>query len=132
MVLPKDTVQVPRPIDLRLFIHQALSSFEMTDPGKAILFFGVVHLVAIHLPAQPFTPVDADLNQKRKPALEPQVHEAKLRMHMVEIEMLALAAFQLEFQLFGLAIAAQIVRPARFNTPENPDQAFLEMIVLDE
>src|SRR5213592_3680171 len=72
MVLSKDPIQLLWPIDLKLLVHQTLSSFEMTDPGKAILFLGVVHLVAIHLAAQPLTPVDANLDLEGKPALEPQ------------------------------------------------------------
>src|SRR5213083_36215 len=86
MVLSKDPIQLLWPIDLKLLVHQTLSSFEMTDPGKAILFLGVVHLVAIHLAAQPLTPVDANLDLEGKPALEPQVHEPKLRVQMVEVK----------------------------------------------
>src|SRR5688572_4514239 len=106
MILSEDSIQLLWPSQVELFVHQALSSFDMADPGKTILLFGVVHLVAIHLPAQPFTAVEADLNLEWKPALQPQVHEAKLRMQMVEIEMLALATLQLQFELLGLAIAA--------------------------
>src|SRR5208283_4859448 len=72
------------------------------------------------------------LNLEGKPALQAQVHEAKLRMQMVEIEVLAPAAFQLEFQLFGLAIAAQEIGPARLDASKNPDQALLEMILFNE
>src|SRR6185503_3135796 len=121
MVLSKEAVQLRWPIGLQLFVHQALCSFEMTDPREAILFFGVIHMVAIQLPAQPFTAVNADLNQEGKPALEPYVHEAKLRMQVVEIEMLAHTACQLEFELFGLGIAAQKVGAAGFHTPEHSD-----------
>jgi hypothetical protein len=53
-------------------------------------------------------------------------------MQVVEIEMLALAAFQFEFELFGLAIAAQKIRSARLNTAEDPDQPLLEAILFDE
>ncbi len=104
----------------------------MADPGKRVLFFGVVHLVAIHPAAQPFTAVDADLNLEGKPSLQAQMHEAKLRMQMVEIEVLAPAALQLEFQLFGLAIAAQKTGPAGFDAAKNPDYALLEVIGFNE
>jgi hypothetical protein len=104
----------------------------MTDPGKAILFLGVVHLVAIHLAAQALTPVDANLDLERKPALQSQVHEPKLRVQMVEVKMLALAAFQLELQLFGLAITAQKISAAGFHAAKDSDQAVLESVLVDE
>jgi hypothetical protein len=132
MILSKDSVQLSRPIDFQLFTHQTLRSFDVADPSEAVLFFAVAHLVAIHLPTQPFPSIEADLDQERKPALQPQVHQAELRMQMVEIEVLALAALELKFQFFGLAITAQKIGPAGFNTPKNPDQAFLQMILFDE
>src|SRR6266705_3153279 len=132
MVLSKDPIQLLWPIDLKLLVHQTLSSFEMTDPGKAILFLGVVHLVAIHLAAQPLTPVDANLDLERKPALQPQVHEPKLRVQMVEVKMLALAAFQLELQLFGLAITAEKISAAGFHAAKDADQPVLESVLVDE
>ena len=104
----------------------------MTDPGKAILFLGVVHLVEIHLAAQPLTAVDADLDLERKPALQSQVHEPKLRVQMVEVEMLALAAFQLELEFFGLAITAEKISAAGFHAAKDTDQAVLESVLVDE
>ena len=97
----------------------------MADPGKAIVPFCVFHLVAIHLPAEPFAAVDANVNQERKPALQPQVHQTKLPMQMVEVEVLTLAALQLELQGFGLAIAAQEIGLAWFHTAKDANQAFL-------
>ena len=132
MVLPEDSIQLIGPIQVQLPVHQPLRSGEVADPGKTVLFLGVVHLVTIHLPAQPFPAIEADLNLEGKPALQAQMHEAKLRMQMVEIEVLALAAFQLEFQLLGLAVAAQKIGPAGLDTTKNPDQAILEAILFNE
>ena len=87
------------PIQIEWLVHQPLSSLERADPGKAILFLGVVHLVAIHWPAQPLTPVAANLDLEGKPTLQPQVHEPKVTRQMVEIELLAFAIFQLQFVL---------------------------------
>ena len=70
MVLAKDPIQLLWPIDLQLFVHQALGSFEMTDPGETVFLLCVVHLVAIHLAAQPLPAVDADVDLERKPTLE--------------------------------------------------------------
>ena len=53
-------------------------------------------------------------------------------MQMVEIEVLAPAAFQFEFQLFGLAVAAQKIGPAGLDASPNPDQALLEVILFNE
>jgi hypothetical protein len=84
-------------------------------------FFGVVHWGAIHLPAPPFTAVEAEVNLEGKPALQAQVQEDKLRMQMVEIEVSAPAAFQLELQLLGLTMAAQKIGAAGFDASPNPD-----------
>ena len=132
MVLSKAVIKLVWPVELELLVHEPLGSWDMADPRKTVLFFGVVHLVAVHLSAQPFTTVNANLNQKGKPALQPQVHEAKLRMQLVEVEMLASAALELEFQFFGLAIAAQEVSPAGLHTPKNPDQSLFQSILFDK
>src|SRR5215471_14152690 len=132
MVLSKDVIQLVWPVELELLVHELLGSWDMADPGKTVLFFGVVHFVAIHLSAQPFTTVNANLNQKGKPALQPQVHEAELRMQLVEIEMLASAALELEFQFFGLAVAAQEISPAGLHTSKNPNQSLLQSVLFDK
>src|SRR5215471_7330120 len=132
MVLPKDVIQLVWPVELELLVHELLGSWDMADPGKTVLFFGVVHLVTIHLAAQPFTTVNANLNQKGEPALQSQVHEAELRMQLVEIEMLAPAALEFEFQFFSLAIAAQEISPAGLHTSKNPNQSLFQPIVFDK
>jgi hypothetical protein len=132
MVLSKDPIQLVRPIQVPLAIHQPLGLGDLADPGKTVLFFGVVHLAAVHLPAQPLPAVEADLNLEGKPALQAQVQEAKLRVQMVEIEVLALAALQLEFQLFGLAMATQKIGAAGLDASKNPDQALLQTILFNE
>ena len=131
-MLAKDLIQLLWPIALQWLVHQPVRSLEMADPGKTILFPGGVPVGAIPLPAQPFTPVEADLHLEGKPALQPQVHEPKLRMQRLEIEVLTLAGFQLQFQLLGLAIAAQEISPAGFHASQNSDQPLLEMIFFDE
>ena len=51
---------------------------------------------------------------------------------MVEVKMLALAAFQLELQFFGLAITAEKIGAAGFHAAKDPDQALLESVLVDE
>jgi hypothetical protein len=132
VVLAKDPIQVLWPIQVELLVHQSLSSFDMANGGERIFLFHVVHLVAIHWSAQPFTAVDADVDLEGKPTLQPQVHEPKLRMQMVEVEMLALAAFELELQLFGLAIATEEISAAGLHAAKDTDQALLESVFVDE
>ena len=51
---------------------------------------------------------------------------------MVEVEMLALAAFQLELQFFGLAITAEKISAAGFHAAKDTDQFVLELVLVDE
>jgi len=104
----------------------------MADPRKAVLLLGVFHPVAIHLPGEPFPAIDANVNQEGEPTLEPEVHEPKLPMQVVEIEVLTLAGLQLELQGSELAIAAQIIGAAWLHTSEDPNQAFLQAVLLDQ
>jgi cell envelope opacity-associated protein A len=101
-----DAVQQCRPLDGELLVHQLLRCRPVFDPRKAVVLPPVLYPRCLHLPRQPLAAVDPHVHRERKPALQPEVHEAKLRMQMVKIEMLALAAFQFQFQPFGLAIAA--------------------------
>ena len=60
------------------------------------------------------------------------MHEPELRMQMVEIEMLALAAFQPELQLFSLVVAAKEIRPTGLYASKDAHQPFLEFVLFDE
>ena len=57
------------------------------------------------------------------------MQQAKARMLDVEIQMEALAQFQLRLQEFGLVIASHLVGPARLHTPEDGDQSLFDFVL---
>jgi predicted DNA-binding protein (UPF0251 family) len=61
------------------------------------------------------------VDEKRKPALQPQMHEAEKRMISIEVKMEAFAPLQFELQHFSLSIAPHEVSAARLHASKNGD-----------
>src|SRR5205814_6654091 len=60
-----------RPIGLQLAIKERLSCDYVAERGKAVFLTLVRHTCGIHLPREPLAPVEGDVDEKWKPALEP-------------------------------------------------------------
>ena len=123
MVLQNQFLQFRRPPCIQLLIQQLLGFGRVFNPGKTIIHLLETHPQSRHLLGQPVAAIQADVDQKRKPRLQTQVHEAEDRMQMVKIIMQAFAPAQLRLQHFSLGIAAHGVSPARLHAAQNPDEA---------
>jgi hypothetical protein len=64
--------------------------------------------------------------------LQPQVHQAKPGVLDVEVQVQALAQFQVRLELLGLVIASHFVGPARFYTSKDRYQALFNAIALSD
>jgi hypothetical protein len=72
--------------------------------------------------------IEAEIDLKREPGLEAQVHEPKAGMIVIKIVMAALAPLQMQFDLLGLRIAPNAKRLARLHGVQDADQALRDVI----
>jgi hypothetical protein len=105
---------------------------EIFHPGKAVIGLAVAQPLLIHLTGQPVMAVEADVDEKGKPRLQAQVHQSKPPVLDVEVQVQALAQFQVRLELFGLVIASHFVGPARFYTAKDRYQALSNAIALSD
>jgi hypothetical protein len=76
--------------------------------------------------------VKADVDEKGKPSLQAQVQHSKTWVLDVEVQVQALAQFQVRLKHFGLVIASHFVGPARFYTAKDRYQALFNAIALSD
>jgi hypothetical protein len=81
--------------------------------------------------AKPFTPVEADLNVKRQPALQSHVHEPKIAIRVVEVEKQALAVLAEELELAAWA-PSDAKALADLHTSKHADQTVADPITLGD
>jgi hypothetical protein len=75
------------PIGADLLVHQLLGHRQIGNPGKAIIPPPIENPGPLQLAGEPLPPVKANLHQKRKPRLQPQMQEPQLLVDKIEIQM---------------------------------------------
>jgi len=76
--------------------------------------------------------VEADVDEKGKPGLQPKVQQSKASVLNVKVQVQALAQLQVRFELLGLVIASHFVGPARFYTAKDRYQALFNAVALSD
>jgi hypothetical protein len=91
------------------------------DRDKTVFSPAISNAGFVHLPGQPFPSVQAEVDSKRKPALDPGMHEAKNGMEKVMIEEKALPHLKHQMDLFSLALTTRREGLAGFNRRKDHD-----------
>ena len=120
------------PVRAQLSIGQILGLVKIFQVGKAVIDLAVTQPLLIHLTGQPVMAVEADVDEKGKPGLQPKVQQSKASMLNVEVQVQALAQLQVRFELLGLVIASHFVGPARFYTAKDCYQALFNAVALSD
>ena len=120
------------PVGAQLSIGQVLGLVEIFHPGKPVIGLAVAQPFLIHLTGQPVMAVEADVNEKGEPSLQTQVQQSKAWVLDIEVQVQALAQFQVRLELLGLVIASHFVGPARFHTSKDRYQALFNAIALSD
>jgi len=122
-------VEMLGPRDFPVLVHEGLGCGDVLNPDKTVVFSLVAEPSTVHLSAEPFPAVEADLNIEREPLLQASVHEAEQGMDGIVIEMQALSPSADEFELFGLRVQMCPEREAGFDTAEHADETLLDTIL---
>lgn len=130
--LPGQRRQHRWPIGRPLGIRKALSSRDVAHTQQAIIALFVGDPFLGQLSGQPLAAVEANLDVEGEPGLEPEVHEAELRMEMVVIVMQALAWAHEEFALARRSVGSNFVAEAGFGGAEDADEARGDAVALGE
>src|SRR2546425_2793268 len=75
--------------------------------------------------------VEANMDEVRKPSLQPQVQQAKARMLDIKVNMQTAAGHQLQLQHFSLVITFGPVGAARLYATQNRYQALPDVVATD-
>src|SRR5574341_557729 len=73
MTLLDQRIEQPPPLGAMLLVHHPLGPLKISDPRKTVVLLAIGNPLFVHLPPQPFPSVQANLDQKGKPSLEPKV-----------------------------------------------------------
>jgi hypothetical protein len=111
-----------QPLRLKLF-EQRLCRRKVTDASETVVRLLKTEARRAHLPLQPVVAVAAKLEAKGCPRRKAQVAQAKLRIHKVNVEVLAFARTPLELEKTGRLVLAHLETPAAFHRSENADHA---------
>src|SRR5688572_2945894 len=130
MASSNQRIQKLTPLALVLPIHQRLGTPKIANPRIAVLLSAVLHPGSVHLTPEPLSAVQTHLNQKRKPALKPQMQKAQILMHPIKIQVHALTPLKLKFELLRLSIPPQKPGVARLHTTQNRDQTPSDFVAL--
>ena len=130
MALLEQRPQKYGPVGAVLLIHQRLGTRHIANPRKTVVLSLIAKLRLIHLAGQPFSSVETNLNQKRKPALQPKVQKSQLFMHPVKVQVDALAPFKSKLKLSGETIAAQKPGAARLDATKHSNKPQLNLVTL--
>ena len=111
------------PLNSGLPIHQRLSSRQVLYPGQVIVLTFIGDAGTVQLTAQPLPAVEANFDLERKPGLQPQVHEAPLRVLLIKVKMNAFGCLE---ERLG---AMHLISLARLNATQDGNQTAFNLIV---
>ena len=118
-----EPIEYRRPGRAQLLIHQFLRFWKVLDPGKTVVQAEVFNAGFIHLPRQPFAPVEADLDVEGEPGLNAGVHPAELRIDEIVVKIQAPPRPQFDVQFFRFGVALHLKAHTGLDARKNSDQA---------
>jgi hypothetical protein len=113
-------------------MREALGGRDIAEFQQAVVALLEEDAFLFELPGQPVPAIDADLNVEREPRLEPDVHEAEKRMHVVMIIVQALAWAHEEFEFFRGSVWPDFITDARLGGAKNADKARRDPVTLGD
>jgi len=75
-----------RPFLLRELVGNGLRPLAILNADKGVFHFLILHPSAVELAREPFVPVEVDLDGKRHPGRDANMHEAQRRVHEIEVQ----------------------------------------------
>ena len=117
-----ETVQQAAPVRLQLPRQQRLSLGQIVHVDEAVVALVEADPRPRQLARQPVAAVQTDVDAVRHPRLQPQVHQAELRVEQIEVEVRTLAELRLQLQPLRRAVPAHGERLARLDALEHRDQ----------
>ena len=128
MTLRHEWLQRERPGDPQLAVGEFLRALGVGDPAKRIVALQVGDAGLVELAGEPEPAVQADHQLERKPRLQPQVHEAPLRVLEVKVVMQAAPFAQVQAGGVRDRVLAQLISQARFEDAEDAHQPVVDLV----
>ncbi len=119
------------PVTFHQLIAEPLRPRKVSNRRKAVVSLCITDACLQHLPRQIFPSVKANLNRQWQPGLQSYVHQAKLVIEKIKIEMLALPCLGHQLCLFAIAVATNAERTARLHACQNAHQPGCDVLPLN-
>lgn len=126
----REAVEEALPLSFAKGIHQSLCCGDVFNVGEAIISFGIPDTCPVHLPREPFPSIHTDLYGERQPSLQSDMHQPKVAINVIEIDVQTLALFPLQSQFLCLPVSPNGERLARLNTRQNTYQASCDLVFI--
>jgi hypothetical protein len=124
----REAVEEALPLSFTKAIHQPLGCADVFNVGEAIISFGIPDTRPVHLPREPFPSIYTDLYAERQPSLQSDMHQPKVAINVIEIDVQTLALFPLQSQFLCRPVSPNGERLARLNTRQNTYQASCDLV----
>src|SRR6266542_2697237 len=121
-------LQKTTPVPRGKLITKLLGTLKISNLRKAVVLLLVSDSRLLQLFRQIFFAVEAHLDGQRQPGLQTHMHQPKLAIGKVEIEMQTLALGLNQLQSFALHIPTNSKRPTRLHASEDTNQALINLI----
>ena len=117
--------------DARELIGKSLGSCWIREPNKTVVVLLVFQSLGVHPPGEPLVSVEAYLNSEREPSLYPDVDQAELLVHDIEIDAEAFPVLVHELERLASA-AAESEAIAGLHRREHADQPVRSVSLLGQ
>ncbi len=129
MALGRPAIQQRRPLRCQLVVQHPLCHVPILNPRETVVLLLIPQAGIRHLTGQPFSTVESHMHRERKPALEPRVTKAVVRIQVVMIVMKTFTWLDSQLQRLGLPATPQLDDLARLNAAQNRDQALIATVL---
>ena len=111
-----------------LQIGQRLRTLRVFQTAKAVFLPRIAQTLGIHLPRQPFMPIEAQRHVEGKPRLQPKMHQAVDWMQKIKVVVQTFAGGELQTQFPAGGVPAQKIGQARLRARPQTDQTFADAV----
>ena len=132
VVLAEEGEKDALPGRLELLVGKLLSPLEVWEFEEAVVGAAIAQTGGIQLVGQPLAAIEGDVDAQRQPGLQPQMHEAELRMLEIEVVVQAFLGSPAEFQATTRGVPANLVGEAGLDGAEHADQALLDPVLASD
>jgi hypothetical protein len=127
---PSQAIEKALPFTLTERVHQPLGGAKIFNPSEAVVTANILNPGSVHLSGQPGSAINANLNREWDPRLHSNMHQPKLTIDPVKVQVQTLSLTRHKHQLLCIPVFMNRERLARFKTGQNANQSLADAVPL--